>query len=100
METELADEDSPTEAAPQPATTATVESARGVGVSIGEALAPELSIDEVDRLLDDVEAALTRLDDGTYGRCGACGSVIDDSRLAAAPTVQTCANCAAVPADD
>jgi len=100
METEPADEHSPTKAPLQPAKTATVERAREVGEGVGEALAPETSIDEVDRLLDDVEAALARLDDGTYGRCGACGSVIDDSRLAATPTVQTCANCATVPADD
>ena len=31
-------------------------------------------VDAVDALLDEVELALTRLDDGTYGRCEACGA--------------------------
>ncbi len=51
------------------------------------------SIDAVDRLLDEVERALSRLDDGTYGVCTTCGQPIDDARLAAAPTAQSCANC-------
>ena len=53
----------------------------------------EATIDEVDRLLDDVEAALTRLDQGTYGSCSSCGTAIDDARLAADPTTQSCAAC-------
>ncbi len=59
--------------------------------------APEASIEEVDRLLDEVERALSRLDDGTYGRCVACGAHIDDARLAAEPTVLTCGRCATDP---
>jgi RNA polymerase-binding transcription factor DksA len=59
----------------------------------------EVSIDEVDRLLDQVELALTRLDDGTYGRCGSCGSPIDDALLAASPTARDCGNCAALTED-
>lgn len=55
---------------------------------------PESTIDEVDRLLDEVEAALARLDDGTYGACADCGAAIDDARLAGEPTVRTCAACA------
>ena len=37
------------------------------------------------RELDDVEAALRRLDDGTYGRCVDCGSPIPAERLEALP---------------
>ena len=33
-------------------------------------------------VLDEVEQALARLDDGTYGRCEECGAPIDDGRLA------------------
>ena len=42
---------------------------------------PEVTIDEVDLLLDEVEAALTRLDEGTYGTCRGCGTPIDDTRV-------------------
>jgi DnaK suppressor protein len=101
METELAGEHPPTGGPPEPTTTTTtVDGDPGVGDTTGDGLAPETFIDEVDRLLDEVESALARLDDGTYGHCAECGSAIDDSRLAAAPTARTCANCGSVPADD
>jgi RNA polymerase-binding transcription factor DksA len=64
-----------------------------------EALSSEDSIDEVDHVLDEVEQTLSRLDDGTYGRCESCGSTIDDARLAEAPTGQTCAACGSPPID-
>lgn len=51
----------------------------------------ELSIlDEVQAELDDVERALQRLDDGTYGRCEACGNDIGDERLTAVPATRFC----------
>ncbi len=37
-----------------------------------------------------VQDALTRLDEGTYGRCAVCGQEIDDERLEARPEVSTC----------
>jgi len=40
--------------------------------------------------LDDVERALARLDDGTYGTCEACGVALEDSELAVGPQVRTC----------
>ncbi len=55
---------------------------------------PEALVDAVDRLLDEVERALSRLDDGTYGRCGACGAAIEVSRLAEEPMTQSCGACA------
>jgi RNA polymerase-binding transcription factor DksA len=42
-------------------------------------------------VLDDVERALTRLDEGTYGICEACGGPIDEERLDRFPTARTCA---------
>ena len=48
------------------------------------------AVDAVDGLLDEVELALARLDDGTYGRCEACGTPIDDGDLAARPLVREC----------
>jgi hypothetical protein len=63
------------------------------GPATGPEGSPELTIEEVDRLLDEVEAALTRLDEGSYGTCRTCGGPIDDHRLAGLPTAQTCARC-------
>jgi len=51
------------------------------------------AVDAVDGLLDEVELALARLDDGTYGRCDECGEPIDDDRLAELPIIRTCARC-------
>ncbi len=41
--------------------------------------------------LDDVERALARLDDGTYGTCEMCGAELEDPDLAATPQLRTCA---------
>ncbi|HEV3366494.1 MAG TPA: TraR/DksA C4-type zinc finger protein [Acidimicrobiales bacterium] len=54
---------------------------------------PEDTIDAVDRLLDGVDGALSRLDDGTYGVCESCGGPIDDARLAESPTTESCSDC-------
>jgi DnaK suppressor protein len=43
--------------------------------------------------LADVEVALARLDAGTYDTCEACGAVLDDDILAAAPIARRCAAC-------
>lgn len=40
--------------------------------------------------LADVEAALAKLDDGTYGTCEACGNPIADARLEAMPHTRFC----------
>ena len=45
--------------------------------------------------LDDVAVALERLDQGTYGTCEACGAVLPDDVLAAAPAARRCADHAA-----
>jgi RNA polymerase-binding transcription factor DksA len=47
-------------------------------------------LDRVQAELDDVERALQRLDDGSYGTCQACGCAIDDDRLAAVPATRFC----------
>jgi hypothetical protein len=51
-------------------------------------------MDTVEALLDQVDGALARLDDGSYGRCESCGTIIADERLAEIPTARTCAACA------
>jgi DnaK suppressor protein len=40
-----------------------------------------------------VQAALQRLDDGTYGRCVRCGEPIASERLEALPWAAHCINC-------
>jgi DnaK suppressor protein len=47
--------------------------------------------------LSDIDAALARLDDGSYGQCVRCGKPIAPARLAARPTAATCITCAARP---
>jgi DnaK suppressor protein len=59
----------------------------------GEVEAHRSAVDAVDELLDEVELALARLDDGTYGRCESCGVPIDDADLAVQPLVRECAGC-------
>ena len=44
-------------------------------------------------LLQQVERALARLDEGTYGRCETCGQPIPKARLQAAPRATLCVSC-------
>jgi DnaK suppressor protein len=48
---------------------------------------------EVEATLEEVERALSKLDDGTYGLCEACGARIDRARLEARPYAKYCLNC-------
>jgi RNA polymerase-binding transcription factor DksA len=51
----------------------------------------DLSIlEQVDAELADIEHALRRLDEGTYGTCEVCGKVIPDERLEAMPAARLC----------
>lgn len=51
----------------------------------------DLSIlEQVESELADVERALRRLDDGSYGACEACAGPIGDERLAAHPATRFC----------
>jgi DnaK suppressor protein len=45
--------------------------------------------------LQRTERALAKLDEGTYGRCDACGEPIAEKRLQAMPDVVLCIGCAA-----
>ena len=40
--------------------------------------------------LDEVERALAKLDDGTYGKCETCGEPIAEPRLEAMPATRYC----------
>jgi len=40
-----------------------------------------------------IDAALARMDEGSYGRCQTCGREIDEARLAAIPWATQCIDC-------
>jgi DnaK suppressor protein len=71
------------------------------GAEVQAALA-EVGLDDVlsaraeslQRTLDDIRAALARLDAGSYGRCTGCGSAIPAARLALRPYAARCVPCA------
>ena len=45
-------------------------------------------------VLEQIEAALKRIADGSFGRCEACGRGIPKARLDAIPYAALCVNCA------
>ena len=50
----------------------------------------ESILEQVEGELVDIERALGRIADGTYGTCEACGKPIGDARLEAIPTARFC----------
>jgi len=46
--------------------------------------------------LDEVERALERIADGTFGTCVSCGNPIPDARLRVRPWADRCVHCAAL----
>ncbi len=48
------------------------------------------------RLLNQLDAALNRIKDGTYGICRSCGERIESGRLEAVPHTQMCLSCKAL----
>ncbi len=53
-----------------------------------------LHAQELRHLLDLIEEALRRIEEGTYGVCEICGKAIPASRLELVPWATTCAKCA------
>lgn len=51
-------------------------------------------IEQVRHHLTEIDAALARLDTGTYGACERCGHPIGEARLEALPAARTCITCA------
>jgi DnaK suppressor protein len=49
---------------------------------------------QAEEQLGEIDAALARIDAGTYGVCVVCGEPIPDGRLEARPAARTCVNCA------
>lgn len=77
-------------------------SAIGFGKRVGEgtnaAIERIVDVDRHGRLLEqlaDVNRALEKLDEGTYGTCDECGDAIADARLEGRPWSTHCVTCAA-----
>jgi DnaK suppressor protein len=59
-----------------------------------ERIAQVATAKQLDAKLRDVERALAKLDEGTYGTCDECGGRVGDERLAAMPWAVRCVSCA------
>jgi RNA polymerase-binding protein DksA len=49
--------------------------------------------ENAERLLEAIDAALERIDEGTYGICRTCGQPIGEERLEALPWTTQCIDC-------
>jgi len=48
------------------------------------------------QMVADIDQALLRIEEGTYGKCARCGREIDERRLEAVPTARYDADCQAI----
>ncbi|HET8581324.1 MAG TPA: TraR/DksA C4-type zinc finger protein [Candidatus Paceibacterota bacterium] len=78
------------------------------GLETEQAADPNVAADQVEELVNnesivenlearlrEVDAALAKIADGTYGTCENCGKAIAPERLEANPAAATCTECAA-----
>ena len=49
--------------------------------------------ENAEQIAHEIELALGRIDDGTYGTCARCGNAIPDERLDAVPYAILCVDC-------
>lgn len=47
-------------------------------------------LEQLEAEIGDLDAALRKIDDGTYGTCEVCGKTIEPDRLEAVPGTRTC----------
>ena len=50
-------------------------------------------VDGLKRMLDEIDAALAKIDEGTYGTCINCGNEIGSERMEFRPTSVLCVTC-------
>ena len=50
-------------------------------------------VESIKRMLEEVDVALSRVDDGTYGTCAKCGKAIPAARLEFRPESIYCVDC-------
>lgn len=63
---------------------------RLVAAQVTEGVTQVTEIDRLEAELESLDAALERIQSGTYGACNVCGAVIDDALLEADPSLATC----------
>ena len=63
------------------------------GANLTEADRNEASVSTAMTQRTEVLAALTRIDDGSYGHCVDCGNPVPDERLEARPATARCVPC-------
>ena len=81
-----------------PTTGAAVSFGKRVGDGTTEAverLSTTATARSITRSIEDIDRALIKIDDGTYGKCDACGNDIGVARLDALPAASRCVECAA-----
>jgi DnaK suppressor protein len=60
-----------------------------------EAFDADVQVLQTERgILEDINAALQRIDNGTFGTCTECGTTISEERLKAIPYAPLCVRCA------
>jgi len=64
-------------------------------MDVGKELALRLGERE-SQMIADIDQALLRIEEGSYGTCARCGKLIDERRLEALPTARYDANCQAI----
>jgi DnaK suppressor protein len=89
-----AEESSLAVATPEPGTQ--VQYGKRAGDHVAEAadrMARSRTAGELEKLQDEVTAALVKLEMGTYGMCQECGRPIPEGRLEALPWATRCVDC-------
>ena len=80
-----------------PTTTASVSFGKRVGDGTAEAverLSTTATARSITHTIEDIDRALAKIDDGTYGMCDVCGQEIGAARLEALPAASRCVECA------
>ena len=68
-----------------------------ISVDVREEIAHQQSEgnrDQIKKRLAEVELALTRINEGSYGFCASCNQMIDTDRLSSNPLASLCIKCA------
>ena len=80
-----------------PTSGAAVSFGKRVGDGTAEAverLSTTATARSITHSIEDIDRALAKLDDGSYGRCDVCGKEIGAARLEALPAASRCVVCA------
>lgn len=62
-----------------------------------ERLATTATARSIAASIKNIDSALIKVEDGTYGTCDSCGEAIGDARLEALPASTLCIGCASLP---